>query len=142
MAGLPSKYAKMGFARGWRAFKNSSSSARRSRAVVNKVARRKKGGSRRSRSGGGGLTATDAALYGAGYGIAQPHAYNMAAKIGINPRLTMGILGALAAWKGKGIVRKAGLVVLTTEAGIQARAMTSGLLTPQAAVVGANGPYL
>lgn len=48
MAGLPKKYAKMGFSRGWKAYRAASNRSRSSE-VTKKMARRKKSGSRASK---------------------------------------------------------------------------------------------
>lgn len=134
MAGLPKKYAKMGFKKGWRAFKalKSKSKKRTVRASprrakkttrrVTTVARKKK--TYRKSSRGGLLTGTSGqAITAFGYGALRNGASRMAQKyLGANmagqyaDNVVLGGVGLLGTMYGRGIVKKAGQAMLNAEA--------------------------
>jgi len=66
----------------------------------------------------------------AAYGFARPYAANMIPDVPqlgqYSDNVVLGSLGALAAWKGKGIVKKAGMIVLANEAFIAGSRMNTG----------------
>jgi len=130
MAGLPRKYAKMGFTKGWRLFKQSRLTPAK-KAVGVKMARRKGGFRRKARSasrGGSSLSPVQIALFGLGYGAVRGKLYEMAGKTGMNPRLVLGVAAYFAMTKGRGMVRTAGLVALANEASAQGTMTAAPLL--------------
>jgi len=92
MAGLPKKYAKMGFKKGWAAYKRSKAAPRRrtSKKKVVKMARRRRSYRRavgRARGGGGSFKPIiDGFLAGAAGGLATAYL----GKFG-HPAATLGI---------------------------------------------------
>lgn len=66
MAGLPKKYAKMGFKRGWAAFKRSRSSSNSRKRTTKKMAKR-----RSIRRSTGGLKPTQVLIGGGLYGAVR-----------------------------------------------------------------------
>lgn len=85
MTGLPKKYAKMGFAKGWRAYKASKRAAKGSRKYTSTVPRSNSGGHRMKKSGfqmvKGAAYAASLALPGiASYQNYKTYVYNGDAK--------------------------------------------------------------
>jgi hypothetical protein len=129
MAGLPKQYAKMGFKRGWAAYKALQSSARNTRRVkVNTVAKRRfarvrsfsRRATRNVRSGGNKFKPLlDAAIGGAIAGLALKYAPPQ-----YNTPTTRLIVGAAAVYMGSGLVRDAGKVLI----GMEAARMTTNLV--------------
>lgn len=65
----------------------------------------------------------------AGYGFIRPKVANMIPDIPqlgeYSDNVVLGAVGALAAWKGKGIIKKAGMIVLSNEAFIAGSRMSN-----------------
>jgi len=133
MAGLPRKYAKMGFAKGWRAYKNSKKTNIRSVKTMAKRRRRSSARttySRKRSSKMGGVAGL--MLGGAGYGLIREPLNQLASKVPFVGSLgdEVVLLGAsyLMATKGSGIIRKVGRAGLVIEAHNLARNLGGGLL--------------
>lgn len=143
MAGLPRKYARMGFSRGWRAFKASKS---RVSSKVNYMARRRRGSrsravgfARRSaRRGGVGNSAAllqvDAMAYGAVRQYASDAIAPFTSKIPLgtlSDEIGMGLLcWGVSKYAGKGMlgsVARKGLVIENARVG--EALVTGGLST-------------
>jgi len=133
MSGLPKRYARMGFAKGWKAFRASQSSGtpRRS-AKVSSMAKRKRsfrGFARKAaRRGGVGNSAAlfqlDAMLYGAVRQKASDMIAPVTSKIplgGISDEIGMGLLcWGVSKYAGKGMlgaVARKGLVIENARVG-------------------------
>jgi hypothetical protein len=130
MSGLPSKYAKMGFSKGWKAFRSStkkvvsrgSNMARRkiSRRYARPVARM----SRRRKSSGSNANVLSGVLLPAFvYGAIRPKAKELAQPLtsmlplGNNSdEVAFGLLGYFMHKKGSGMVKNLGSAILTVEA--------------------------
>jgi len=86
--------------------------------------------SRRS-SKGGSFGVMDAAIGGGVYGFARPYAANLIPDIpqlgGYSDNVILGGVAALAAWKGRGLLKKAGLSVLNNEAFVASSKAASGV---------------
>lgn len=69
----------------------------------------------------------------AGYGFVRPKVANMIPDIPqlgeYSDNVILGGIGALAAWKGKGIIKKAGMIVLANEAFIAGSRMSNNTTT-------------
>jgi len=87
----------------------------------------------RRSSSSSGLTMFEAGIGGAAYGIARPTVSGMIPDVpqlgGYSDNVILGGLGALAAWKGSGIVKKAGMVILTNEAFVASSKAAAGFST-------------
>lgn len=139
MAGLPRKYAKMGFAKGWRAYKSSkkttkttaktAGSAKMARRRYRKLARR----SRRSSSSMGGGSVMKMALGGAVYGIVREPINQLMGKVPIigtfGDEVALGVVSYIAATKGSGWVRTIGRAGVMIEAYNLSRSMSGNLLS-------------
>lgn len=152
MAGLPKKYARMGFSRGWRAFKASRSSGSSSR--VTQMARRRRGSfrsraagfARRSaRRGGVGNSAAllqvDAMAYGAVRQYASDAIAPFTSKIPLgtlSDEIGMGLLcWGVSKYAGKGMlgsVARKGLVIENARVGEALVTGGLGTLTGTSAV--------
>ena len=101
-------------------FKKARRYARRAYGKVKSYSRNSKG-----------LSAIEATIGGAGYGAVRNYAVNLVPDIaylgGYSDKIVLGGLGALAAWKGKGMIKKAGLVVLASEAFVASSRATQGM---------------
>lgn len=87
------------------------------------------------KSSGNSMTMIEAGIGGAAYGAVRPFAANMvpdvAALGGYSDNVILGGIGALAAWKGSGLIKKAGMIVLANESFIASSKMTQGLTSGQ-----------
>lgn len=68
------------------------------------------------------------------YGVARQPLSNLVPDlqmlpVGYSDNILLGGAGALAAWKGKGLIKKAGLIILANEAFIASSKASSGLLS-------------
>ena len=138
MAGLPKKYAKMGFKKGWREFKKSKSKRKYTlRRTVSKTAKRKtrtrtmaKKRTYKKKSSIGGVGKL--MLGGAIYGVAREPLSQLSSKIPIigNFGDEVALLGIsyLMATRTSGMLRQAGRAGLMIEAYNLARSGTGGLL--------------
>jgi len=140
MAGLPRKYAKMGFAKGWRAYKSSKTRTKikntaRTAGSVKTMARRRYKMARRSkfRSSTGGNGVMKLALGGAIYGLVREPINQFAGKIpligGFGDEVALGVISYIAATKGTGWVRNIGRAGVVIEAHNLARNMGGNLLS-------------
>jgi len=108
----------------------------------------RRGGSRSS----GGNSITGAVIGGGLYGVARAPISNMAAPLtGMIPggqyadEIAMGIISWLAAKKGSGMIRQAGLAGLTIESARVSESLTSGMLgsgAPSSGGYSQQGSYL
>lgn len=140
MAGLPKKYAKMGFKKGWREYKKSKSKRGRKvtlRRTVKKTAKRRKTRTmarrkivRRRKSPIGGVGKL--MLGGAIYGVAREPLNTLASKVPFIGNLgdEVALLGVsyLLATRTKGMVRQMGRAGLMIEAYNLARGTGGSLL--------------
>jgi len=137
MAGLPKKYAKMGFKKGWRAYKASKGKSRKSysRTVRKTVAKRRsrtmaKRRTYRKKSAFGGVAGL--VLGGAGYGVIREPLSQLSAKIpmvgGLGDEVALMGASYLMATKGSGIIRKIGRAGLVIEAHNLARNLAGGVI--------------
>lgn len=150
MAGLPKKYAKMGFAKGWRAYKASkkSSSRRVVKTTTTKrrksytMARRKRKSYSRKKSmftGPMGLM-----LGGAGYGMIRGPLNSVTKMIplpvigSLGDEVALGVASYFLATKGKGLVKKIGQAGLVIESHNLTRNMSGGLFAQKTAVSSNN----
>jgi len=78
----------------------------------------------------------EVAIGSAGYGFARPYVANMIPDIPqlgpYSDNVVLGGVGALAAWKGKGIVKKVGMIVLANEAFVAGSRMSTATSTSNA----------
>jgi len=78
----------------------------------------------------------------AAYAVVRPYAANIIPDIPqlgeYSDNVIIGAAGALAAWKGRGIVKKAGMIVLANESFIAASKATQGMSTQ----TGSSGIYI
>ncbi len=101
-------------------------------ARFKKAARRYFGRSkgRRSNSKGSGMSVEKLAIGSALYGAARPYAINILPDLpqlgGYSDNILLGVGGYLAAKKGSGMIKTAGMVVLANEAFIAGNKLTSG----------------
>jgi hypothetical protein len=84
-----------------------------------------------SRHSKGGLTATETAIGSGIYGAARPFIAEKVPDIGMlggySDNLVLGGLGFLASWKGTGMIKKAGMIVLANESFIAGAKLSSGI---------------
>jgi len=136
MAGLPKRYAKMGFKKGWKAFKRAKKSyskpkrrtatrKRKKRRKVRTMARRKKYKRRYSR----GTNPTKMIMGGIAYGAGREYISNLLGgfigNIGgglgeYSDELVMGVVSWLAYKRGRGFIKefgKAGLYIESSRVG-------------------------
>ena len=77
------------------------------------------------------LNPIETAIGSAAYGAVRPYAANMIPDVpqlgAYSDNVILGGVGALAAWKGKGIVKKAGMIVLANESFIAGSKAMSGM---------------
>lgn len=75
------------------------------------------------------MNMVETAVGSATYGFVRPKVANMIPDIPqlgeYSDNVVMGGIGALAAWKGKGIIKRAGMIVLANEAFIAGSRMSS-----------------
>jgi hypothetical protein len=87
--------------------------------------------SRRGQAAFGGIKPFEVAIGSAGYGFIRPHVASILPDIpmlqGYSDNVIMGGLAALAAWKGKGLIKKAGIVILANESFIASARLTQGM---------------
>lgn len=73
----------------------------------------------------------EAVLMGGGYGVARPYIANMVPDVpqlgNYSDNVLIGGAAGLAAWKGKGIVKKLGMSILNNEAFVAASKASSGM---------------
>lgn len=138
MSGLPKRIiAKYGVTKkAWQVFRGTKKSKTKT-ARSNTMARRR---SKKffGKSKGGSISPVEMAIGSGIYGYARPTIANVVPDIAAIPysdNVILGAAGFLAAWKGKGIVKKAGMVVLANEAFIAASRMSAGQTTSN------NGEY-
>jgi hypothetical protein len=167
MAGLPKKYAKMGFKKGWKEYKKIKSSSnkkavtsalfnRKTKAVptasrrVKKMAKRRRTYAKRrtSRRSGGMGQLTKLALAGAGYGLIREPLNQLVAKVpfvgSFGDEVALGMASLLLASKGTGIVKKIGQAGVLIEAHNLARGGMGGIMgmfgsSSSSSVVQSNG---
>lgn len=131
MAGLPKRIiAKYGVTKkAWQVFRGTKSSKKTTKRGTT-MARKRKHGFKGKK--GGSLTPMELAIGSAVYGYARTPIANMVPDIPNVPysdNVLLGAVGGLAAWKGKGLIKKAGMVVLANEAFIAATRMSAGQQT-------------
>lgn len=108
----------------WQVFRGTKNSKKSKRS--NTMARKKKGGFKGKSSG---LSPMELGIGSAIYGYARQPIANIVPDIPNVPysdNVVLGAAGFLAAWKGKGMIKKAGMVVLANEAFIAASRMSAG----------------
>lgn len=90
-------------------------------------------------------TPLETALFAGGYGLVRPYAANMIPDVpqlgGYSDNLILGGAGFLAAWKGKGIVKKAGKTILAIEAFVAASKASSGIMSNSSSTGDYNTDY-
>jgi len=142
MAGLPKKYAKMGFKKGWKEYKKtkvkSKSSLKRkavptARRRVKTMARRRRTYAKRRTSRRSGMgTLTKLALAGAGYGLIREPLNQLVAKVPLvgnfGDEVALGLASLLIASKGSGMLKKIGQAGVIIEAHNLARGGMGGLM--------------
>jgi len=128
MAGLPKRFAKMGFKKGWKLFKSQSRTTKTTKvqpmARFKRKAARRFGGFKRSRrSSGSSENLLETVGYGFAYGALRPKLKELASPmtqmlpLGENSdEIAFGLIGYFMAKKGTGMVKNAGRAILTVEA--------------------------
>lgn len=140
MPGLPKKYAKMGFKKGWRAFKASKRTTKRksySQTTVKRVVKRrskqmaKRRKSYRKKSAMSGVTGL--LLGGAGYGVIREPLSQLSAQVpligGLGDEVALLALSWVMATRTSGIFKKIGKAGLVIEAHNLTRNLSSGMLS-------------
>lgn len=127
MVGLPkSIIAKYGVTKkAWQVFRGTKNS-KKTKTRGNTMAKRK--GRFRGKKGGS-LSPMEMAIGSGIYGFGRPMVANMIPDVSSIPNsdnVILGVAGYLAASKGSGMIKKAGMVVLANEAFIAASRMSAG----------------
>ena len=138
MTGLPRKYAKMGFKKGWREYKKTKSSPTpinksNSRRRTIKTTRRAKTMVKRKRTykrKSGINTLFKPIIYGGAYGMAREPLNQFASGFlgGMSDEIGMGLISSIAFLKGKGMVKELGKAGLYVEAHNLGRNMSGGIM--------------
>ena len=136
MAGLPKIYARMGFAKGWRAYKASKRTKSHPKQKINTrmvhMAKRRfmKAKRRSSSAGMGGLGKL--ALGGAIYGLAREPINSLAKNLpfvgSLGDEIALGLISAVMATKGSGWIKTIGRAGVVVEAHNLARSMGGNIL--------------
>lgn len=124
MAGLPARFARMGFKKGWRAFRSTQSSRTPARQVKPMARRRKSSKRSFARRSHGGGDIQSVLLPAFAYGAVRAQAKTLAQPVtsmlplGDNAdEVAFGLLGYFLAKKGGSpMMRNAGRAILTVEA--------------------------
>jgi len=87
--------------------------------------------SRSRRSSGSGITWKELLVGMAGYAVVRPYIANVVPDFEMlgdySDNVVLGVGGGVAAWKGSGMIKKAGIVVAASETLIGVSKLTSGI---------------
>jgi hypothetical protein len=107
---------------------------------MRRAARRTYGRARRYSHSNKGLNPMEMAIGSAAYGVIRPTIANAIPDIqqlgGYSDNVILGGAAALAAWKGKGLIKKAGMIFLGNEAFIASSKAAQGMTSGSAASSG------
>jgi len=146
MAKLPkSIIKKYGISKkAWSVFKGKTQTTTRTRGTT-MARRRSYSGKRKSYSKGSNLTLKELLVGVSAYAVARPYLAKfvpqgfMGTPAQYSQNIVLGGAGALASWKGKGMVKKAGTIIAVSEAFIAVSKLSSGMSSTSSAN---NSEYL